>query len=209
MRQGLVEQGVTLLLSGSISRRSENVLLGHYAGSVQAEQAKGYGMGTLSPHGGGAYVLAVSTPEKFSDALAQAADAIVQGMRYFKVDTSHLVRIFSGRWASYSGSSGGGTLVNYTFYPNGVFEDARETSYSSEYSSSGWGTPDTSLGAVGTSSHKARWTVQGGERRGLIHIRYPNGENRWMEYQVHVEKGQTYWREYIFDGRLFQKQENY
>jgi hypothetical protein len=110
-----------------------------------------------------------------------------------------------GRWASYSGSSGGGTLTNWTFYPDGTFEDASETSYSTEYSSDGMGLPDTHVGAVGTSSNRAQWTVRGGEREGQIIITYPNGNERYIDYAVHVSGGQTYWREYFFNQSLFRK----
>lgn len=209
MREGIVEQGARLLPSGDLSPMGGSLIQGGYSGIFQGEQVQALGIGTLSPHGGGAYVLALTTPEKFGREISQAAESIAQGIRYFKPDTSRLVKIFAGRWASYSGSSGGGTLRNYTFHPNGVFEDASETSYSGEYSSEGWGTPDSSYGAVGSSSQRARWTVRGGERRGQIHIRYPNGNEDYLEYQVHVERGQTYWREYLFNGRLFQKQEHY
>jgi hypothetical protein len=209
MREGILEQGVSIQLSGDLSRTSGDFLQGEYAGTVRGEEAKARGIGTLSPHGGGAYILAISTPEKFSRAIVQAAETIAGNMRYFKADFSHLIRIFAGRWASYSGSSGGGTLMNYTFHRNGVFEDASETSYSSEYSSDGWGTPDSYMGAVGTNLQRAQWSVRGSERQGQIRIRYPGGKERWMDYQVHVQSGQTYWREYLFDGRLFQKQEHY
>jgi hypothetical protein len=33
-----------------------------------------------------------------------------------------------------------------------------------------------------------------------------NGSQVTVRYQVHVEKGQTYWREYYFDGDLYGKQ---
>lgn len=206
MQEGLVEQGVFLKLSSQLSQKGNSLLSGEYTGTVQGQKARGHGIGTLSPHGGGAYILAVTTPERFGKEIAEAAIAIAESMRYFKVDVSHLMRIFVGRWASYSGISGGGTLTNYTFYPDGSFLEEGETSYSSEYSSSGWTMPDSYAAAVGTDSRRARWTVRGSERQGQIIITSPGGAEGVIDYQVYVEKGQTYWREYLFNGTHFRKQ---
>jgi hypothetical protein len=205
MQEGLVEEEIYLMPSAQLQQKGNNTIWGDCSGTWQGQQARGRGFGTLSPYGGGAFVLAITIPEKFGTEIAGAAEAIADGMQYFKVDVSHLTRIFVGRWASYSGSSGGGTLTNWTFYPDGTFEDASETSYSTEYSSDGMGLPDTHVGAVGTSSNRARWTVRGGERQGQIIIIYPNGNERYIDYAVHVRGGQTYWREYSFNGSLFRK----
>jgi hypothetical protein len=205
MQEGLVEEEIYLMPSAQLQQKGNNMLWGDCSGTWQGQQARGRGFGTLSPYGGGAYVLAITTPEKFGAEIAAAAEAIAGGMQYFKVDVSHLTRIFVGRWASYSGSSGGGTLRNWTFHPDGTFEDASETSYSTNYSSDGMGMPDTNLGALGTSTNRARWTVRGGEREGQIIITYPNGNERFIDYAVHVERGQTYWREYFFNRQLFRK----
>jgi len=205
MQEGLVEEEIYLMPSAQLQHKGNNILWGDCSGTWQGQQARGRGFGTLSPYGGGAFVLAVTTPEKFGTDISGAAEAIASGMQYFKVDVSHLTRIFVGRWASYSGSSGGGTLINWTFYPDGTFEDASETSYSTDYSSDGMGLPDTNLGALGTSSNRARWTVRGGEREGQIIIVYPNGSEKFIDYSVHVQRGETYWREYFFNRRLFRK----
>jgi hypothetical protein len=205
MQEGLVEEEIYLMPSAQLQQKGNNTIWGDCSGTWQGQQARGRGFGTLSPYGGGAFILAITTPEKFGSEIAGAAEAIANSMQYFEVDVSNLTRIFIGRWASYSGSSGGGTLINYTFYPDGTFEDASETSYSTDYSSDGMGLPDTNLGALGTSTNRARWTVRGGEREGQIIIVYPNGNERFIDYAVHVQRGETYWREYFFNRRLFRK----
>ena len=39
----------------------------------------------------------------------------------------------------------------------------------------------------------------------MIIIRHANGNEETLEYRVHVEKGETYWREYWFNGKLYNK----
>jgi len=206
MQEGITEEGVALHPTGAVSRHGDNALVAVYSGLFQGQQAKARGIGTLSPHGGGAFILAVTTPESFGPELVAAMDQIASAVRYFKVDVSDLVRHFVGRWASYSGNSAGGTLSNLTFHPDGTFADDSETSYNMNYSGDGWGTPDTNVGAVGVSGSRARWTVRGTREAGVITIHLPDGTKSTIEYRVFVERGQTYWTEYLFNGRHYAKQ---
>ncbi|UCD88436.1 MAG: hypothetical protein JSW04_08115 [Desulfobacterales bacterium] len=113
-----------------------------------------------------------------------------------------LVQHFAGMWASYSGISGGGTLLNFYFYRNGAFSDASESSYTSE-------TPDASYGSVGTDSSQAHWKIQGNKQAGQITLIFPDGSQKTVNYRVHVENGQPYWREYKFNDRHFSKRKDF
>jgi len=113
-----------------------------------------------------------------------------------------LVRHFAGMWAAYSGTSGGGTLINYEFYPNGAFADASETSYSRQ-------TTDSSFGALGTDSSTARWKVQGNKQQGQIVIVYPNGNKKTINYRIYSKGGRVYSREYMFNNTHFSKRKDY
>jgi len=207
MQEGITEEGVALYPAGAVTRHEgDNALVVEYSGIFEGQQAKARGIGTLSPHGGGAFILAITTPESFGPELTAAADEIVAALRYFRVDVSDLVRHFAGRWASYSGNSSGGTLSNLTFHPDGTFADDSETSYNMNYSGDGWGTPDTNVGATGVNRSRARWTVRGTREAGLITIHLPDGTESEIEYRVFVERGQTYWTEYLFNGRHYAKQ---
>jgi hypothetical protein len=209
MQQGLVDQGVHLMPAGAVSQRSERVLTVGITGTMQGQQVKGHGIGTLSPHGGGAFILAITTPEQYGQQLAGAADAVAAGMQFVRIDASDLIRHFSGRWASYSGGSGGGTLRNLSLYPNGTFSDGSETSYSTQYSSDGWQVGDVSLGATGVNGSRGRWTVRGTRQAGQIVLSWPDGDQSVIEYHVHVERGETYWNEYSFNGSHYSKQEGF
>jgi len=199
MQQGLQEKGTSIRPTGAITARGKNMLVTECGGVADGQAVKGIGIGTLSPYEGGAFILAVTTPAKFGPPLRKAAEAIARNMRYFKTNDAKLARIFVGRWASYSGNNQGGTLRNYTFNADGTFTDDRETSYNIN-------TPDSNIGAYGRGGGRARWKVRGGERQGRILLIFPNGNQNHIDYRVHVERGQTYWREYRFNGRLFRKQ---
>ncbi|UCF20728.1 MAG: hypothetical protein JSU87_04780, partial [Gemmatimonadota bacterium] len=72
MQKGMSEEGIYLAPAGQITQRGADVLTGEYSGNVQGEQARARGFGTLSPYGGGAYVVAVTTPEKYGSELQGA-----------------------------------------------------------------------------------------------------------------------------------------
>lgn len=199
MGKGLHEQGTSLRPTGKITAMGKNKLVVECGGVAQGEQARGRAIGTLSPHGGGAFIIAVTTPQKYGAPIRNAAQAIARNLRYFKTGGAKIARIFVGMWAHYSGGSGGGTLRNYRFYADGTFSDDRETSYNIN-------TPGSNIGAHGRGSNRARWKVRGNNRQGRILLFFPNGNQGHIDYRVHISRGRTYWREYIFNGRLFRKQ---
>jgi len=209
LSQGLQEEDLTLAASSRVSQTGNGVLNCDITGVAQGQRVKGRAYGTVSPYGGGAYVLGVTTPEKFGEGIAEAARAISSSLSYFKVDITPLIRHFAGMWASYSGGSGGGTLINYEFYADGTFADTSETSYNINSSSDGWRTPDTNIGATGRQSSRARWTVRGTLEAGQIIITQPDGSERYIDYRIFVEKGRKYLREFVFDGRHFSKRRDY
>lgn len=207
MQEGLVEEGVSLMLSSKLHRKKNNVLWGECTGMVQGQQAKGQAIGTLSPHGGGAYILAVSTPDKFGKEITNAANAIVGRMNYFKLDVSNLMQHFSTTWVHLS--SGGSTLINLILNNDGSFERIGETSYSGNYSSSGWTTPDTNWGATGASQNQGRWTVRGDKNKGQLILNYFNGRQEVIDYKIHYARGRTWNSQYYFNGVYYFRKEAY
>ena len=201
MQSGLAEEGVQLYLTGALQPFGNNAVAGEYAGIFDGQQVKARGVGTFSPHGGGAYIVALTTPDKYGSQLSGAADAIARGMQYFKVEVSELVRHFSGTWASATSN----TLTNITLAPDGSYSDTYEASY--------WGDFKDDVGdkvghwdTFGQDRSKGRWTVRGNKQQGVIVITSQDGSETVLEYRVHVEKGQTYWNEYWFNGQHYSKQ---
>lgn len=106
MQEGLKEDVNYLTPSEEIKSSGKNVIVGDYEGMYNGEQVKGKGIGTLSPHGGGAYIIAISTPEKFSKDISKAADTIAKSMQYVKPNvSSDLLQVFAGTWTNYTKST--------------------------------------------------------------------------------------------------------
>jgi len=200
MQQELEDEGTMLIPSGPIQSAGTNGFSGDYSGTFDGAQVKGKGIGILSPFGGGAYIIALSTPEKFSRDLSAAAETIASNILYFQVDVSELARHFAGMWAHASSS----TLVNLEFHSNGDFEYISEGGYSGSFSDQ-YGNQTGNWGVSSNDKTKGRWTVRGTKEEGVIIINYADGSENWIEYHVHQSKGQTYWREYYFDGKLYSK----
>ena len=171
MMQGLQEGGSYLSPSRTLQNTSQNVLTGDYAGIMDGTQVKARGFGILSPNGGGAYLIAVSTPEGLSDDLVGAAEAITRNIQYFKVDVSDLARHFAGTWSHFTTN----TSTWITFYPDGSYSDEYEAAYSGNLTD-GAGTQTGNWGTMGQDSGRGSWPVRGTKDAGTIIVSQANGE---------------------------------
>jgi hypothetical protein len=105
-----------------------------------------------------------------------------------------LVQHFAGNW--WNATRNTETCVRLA--PDGRFYENYTASYAEASSTPAWGIArdDNSSG---------RWTVQGTREQGVITFIYSSGKRDNVPYRVHVERGQTYWNEYFFNGTLYGK----
>jgi hypothetical protein len=202
MMKGLQEGGSYLSPSGSLQNTAQNILSGDYAGVMDGTQVKARGFGILSPNGGGAYLIAVSTPEGLSADLVGAAEAITRNIQYFKVDVSELARHFAGTWSHFTTN----TSTWMTFHPDGTYSDEYEASYSGNLTD-GAGTQTGNWGTAGQESGRGRWTIRGTKDAGTIIVHQANGEEVYYEYRVNQKDGRKYYWEYYFNGDFYMKKE--
>ena len=198
MQSGINEAGTQLTLTGGLQQIGDNAVAGDYTGTFNGQQVKVRGVGTLSPHGGGAYILAVTAPDKYTGEIARAADAIAAGMEYSRPQTSDLMQAFAGTWATMTKN----TQTRVTLAPDGGYFENYEASYSGS-SSDGLGNQDMGWGTARNDQAQGRWAARGSREQGVITITYNNGNATTVEYRVHVENGETYWNEYWFNGDLY------
>jgi len=135
MQKGLTEDDGYLRLQGSLKKMGKNGFTGEYTGMYQMQQVKARGYGTLSPYGGGAIIIVMSTPSTFSSQLTSAGRAIAKSIKYKKIDNSDLLKKFIGKWSTYSKYS----ESHLYLYPDGTYSDSRASNY---------GNSDASVGAV-------------------------------------------------------------
>jgi hypothetical protein len=197
--KGIQEGYDYLVLQGEISTISENVLAGDYQGYMEGSQVKAKGYGTLSPYGsGGAFIIAVSTPEMLGQEIIRDAQWIAVNLIYKKLETGDLVRHFAGQWASFTTNTSSWIYFN----ADGTYDEKYESSYSGDLSGGG------NWNAHGAESDKGRWTVRGNRDQGTIIVIMASGEEIYYEYRVQEERGQKYYGEYWFNGKLYSKSEN-
>jgi len=206
MREGFQEEGVYLSLDGGLQQQASNMAIGYYDGFIQGEQARGYGIGILSQHGGGIFVLAVSTPQKLGQEIITAADYLARNTHFSKRKTgdSDLVRHFSGEWVWTNGYR----TEWMTFFPDGTYSDQSEASYSGDMTD-GSGNITGNWGVAGENSNSGRWNIQGNKESGVITVTSPDGSQNRYEYKVFVERGEKYYREYLLNGYHYRKQKNF
>jgi len=195
MRKGIQEEGNYLSISGNLSQLENNIIAGNYTGIMDGQQVKSRGYGTLSPYGGGAFIIAISTPEKLGDEIINDAKMIASNLIYEKINTSDLMRHFAGKWTNFTTN----TSTWLQLYPDGTYDEQYESSYSGDLSGGG------NWGIAGNDNVKGRWTIRGNKDSGSIIVHLSNGNEIIYEYRVHEERGEKYYAEYWFNGKLYSK----
>jgi len=200
MMQGMQEEGSYLRPDGGLQQASQNILSGDYSGISEGTQVKARGYGVLSPNGGGAYLIAVSTPDKLGPELLGAISFMIENVQYFKVDISELIRHFAGSWANYTSN----TSTWISFGADGTYSEQYESAYSGNLND-GSGNQTGAWNTASQDSDRGRWTVRGNKEAGTIIVKLSNGKEIIYEYKIHIENGHKYYREYYFNGYLYSK----
>jgi len=198
MQEGLAEEEVQLQLASQLQSLGNNAIAGIFSGVYRRQQVKARGIGTYSPNGGGAYIVAMTSPTKFGSDLSNAAEAIAKSMQYFKVQESastggtggtaappgssnqQLMRQMAGVYYSFSSaglSYSGGTERRVTLCPNGTYYSGSESSYSAGAGTGG------AWGAAGQQSGRGTWRVQGNINQGVLTTIDSSGKPTEYRYQ--------------------------
>lgn len=106
---------------------------------------------------------------------------------------------FAGRWDHVTAN----TVTNVYLHPDSTYESSYEAGYSGQFEDQG-GYQTGSWGATGTEDDRGHWMIEGSLREGTLTLIAANGDRASYHYQVHVEDGEVYWGEYLFDGDLYQ-----
>jgi hypothetical protein len=201
MTEGLQEEGIMMYPSGQLNTMGQNAITGEYQGTWQGVQARGTGFGTLSPYGGGAMILAVTTPDKFGKQLSDPANQIAQNMRFFAVDASALMQHFAGYWWYYSGTSAISHEKLIHLAPDGTYRDKREDAADVSNLDQYGNVNNQYLGnSQGRSS--GRWTPRGNKYEGIIIVTRADGSSFEIEYRVKPSNPQKF-GSYYFNGTLY------
>ncbi|RMG90015.1 MAG: hypothetical protein D6708_09075 [Candidatus Dadabacteria bacterium] len=197
--QGIVEEGVVLRPSGAPEPLGEAALGGAVEGSADGAPIRGWAALALGPAGGGAVVVALTSPEAYGPAQRRAVEAIVATLR-FEAPDRNLAAQFVGVWWHFAKSGFGETYSTsertVALRPDGTFTLGSE-SYAHEEGGS------STLGGRATAG---RWSVRGTLEAGELVLTYPDGTSDTVSYVVHRENGRAFLGTmYYFDGELYAK----
>jgi len=198
MMEGLQEEGIVMYPAGQLQQIKSGAISGEYQGIWQGQQARGLGVGTLSPNGGGAIIVAVTTSEKYGDQLSNPAQEIAQNIRYFQVDNSDLTRHFVGYWWHYSGTSAISHEKLIHLAPDGTYRDKREDAADVSNVDQYGNVQNQYLGNFQDRGY-GRWTVRGNKYEGVIIVTRSDGSSFEIEYKVKPSSPQKF-GDYYFNG---------
>ena len=187
MKKGLNEEGLFLQLQGKLQKITKNSFAGNYTGFYQMQEVKARAYGDLLKNGGGAIVIAMSTPQTYTKQLSAAGESIIKSVKYKKVPKSDMQQYFVGKWSTYTKYS----ETHIYFYPNGTYQTSNSSSY---------GNSDASVGATWGMAHDNNnggyWSVQGNMKRGRITLQGNNGSTQYIDYVIQG-------KEMYFNGTLY------
>jgi len=198
MRAGLEEQDVQLRLSGKLESLGENAVAGIFSGTYQRQQVTARGIGTFLSKGGGAFIVAMTVPDKFGSDLENAAEAIARSMQPVTAQesigaggpggapgptdsgTNQLMLQTAGVYYSFPSAgpySSGGTERRVTLCPNGTYYSGSESSYSGGAGTGG------AWGSASQKSGRGTWRVKGNVNQGVLTTIDSNGKSTEYRYQ--------------------------
>ena len=202
-RNGIIDEGTALSLQGALTPFGKNGLAAKYSGTMQGQQATTYGIGLLSPFGGGVTILIAVETASYSNKYQKVAEALAKSVQFFKPEVPPVAdewkqRLNNSRltymWSYYSGTSvdgsyaGGSQRTQIDLCAQGYFRysDSNQMSidggYGSGYNVSGYD--------AGRDKGQGSWEVVGRGEQAVLLLKFNDG--RVFEYTLGLEDGKTY-----------------
>lgn len=202
MNLGIAEDGVFLKLVSPLSKVQNHILKGEYSGIYGMEEVKAQGYGVVfQKGGGGAIVIAITTPQSYSKELIQAADTIAYSLKVSQTSLKdnniikgNLMQRFVGKWTTMTKYS----ESNLYLYADGTYIYNNESSYGNSDVSAG-----ATWGMAQENQNRGRWHIEGSLQEGVLIITEPNGVMERYPYHIHIENGVVYENEYYFGENLY------
>jgi hypothetical protein len=210
MANRIEEEKMSFTLKGALDVSGSNRLRGTYTGTYEDQPAQALGVATLSPYGGGAVIIAITSPDQDARDLFAAADAVAAAMSYSEVQRSAADEFLAKTYYSYSGSSTSTSLSSTERWLNlctdGTFSWKKESSTSVNRDAGTYGDDGELRGStLYQGKGEGTWTAEGDESSGTLILTYHNGEVVRMRYEVSTNPHDCggYGCAVKFDGRLY------
>ncbi len=201
-QSGIIDEGTALYLQGKVTPFGKNGLAAKYSGIMQGQQATTYGIGLLSPFGGGVTILIAVESASYSEKHRKVAEALARSVKFFKPEVPPVAEEWKQRlndsrltymWSYYSGGvdgsyAGGSQKTQIDLCAQGFFrysdrnEMAVDGGYGSGYNVSGFD--------AGRDKGQGTWQVVGRGRQAVLVLKFRDG--RVLEYTLSLEEGKTF-----------------
>ena len=207
-QQGIQEEGGTLLtLTSSLQEHGSGAIGGTFEGTVEYNPAKGYVIGVLNPFGSGVTIMAVTSPDAFSERYQQLAEEVALSLKFAAPKESSEVKewkeALKGAKLTYLSSYDGSGYGSYGG-SNSRSEILLCSDQSFSYYSSSFVSVDTggAFGSAGSQDNGyGRWQVTGGvEGDAVLQLSFDDGREHSYDITYKDSKtllnGSRYFRTY-------------
>ncbi len=161
-------------------------------------------LGTLSPYGGGSYILAIIkfdlyNLDEFLDEVTDITNTIIKQMEYLKPDDRNLKIYLSGLYENQKGN-------RIILLSEGVFGRRCSSTYEG-FTETIFGERVKAWGMASWSAVWGDWVIKGNTKNGAITAKYDDGSKEILAYQiVNEDKGRP-WK-IKFNGKTYIKQKS-
>ena len=173
--EGLEEEGIRLMPAApaqDFAAGRNPGLAGELSGTApDGAHLRGRIIAAGSAYGDAAIVLGLTTDEKYPG-LKSRVESLAATFSFSRPKEPPVLEFLAGQYFYISASTIGSSERYLNLCSDGRFSERQDI-----YSSGSGGT------GYGESGASARWTAEGDQSQGLIHVTYPNGNSRQFEYR--------------------------
>ncbi|GEM_PF-5228998 len=166
---------------GHIELINDTTIAVNLNGAIAGIPVRARLIGTLSPYGGGAYILTITkfdlfNIDEFLQQVTATADIIAGQMEYLPIDFPELKRHLSGLYANQKGN-------RFILLNDGTFGRRFKGKYTG-FTDTPYGERVKAWGMASWSAIWGKWTVRGNDLNGTITAKYPDGSRETLAYHI-------------------------
>jgi hypothetical protein len=192
----LIGEDTKLTPRGPVQQVNANTIAVDYAGTLEGQSAQARMVAVLSPHGGGAFVMATARTQQFTPEHAALAEAVARTFRFEKIDTTSVTGFWRQRltgrklqyFSRYS-SSGVGGFSGYSEHKQLSLCSDGSFLFSGDFSGA-INVPGASANLGNRGGNAGSWKIVPQLKQAVLQLSFADGSK--ASYTLALEDGKTF-----------------
>jgi hypothetical protein len=194
--EGFISGDTKLTPRGPVQQVNANTIAVDYAGTLEGEGARARMVAVLSPHGGGALVMAMAPAQQFTADHAASAETVARTFRFEKIDTTSVTGFWRQRligrklqyFSRYS-SSGVGGFSGYSEHKQLSLCSDGSFLFNGDFSGA-INVPGASANLGNRGGNAGSWKIVPQLKQAVLQLSFADGSE--ASYTLAIEDGKTF-----------------